>query len=67
MRFWVFDSHFLGFGFQQQLNMVYLQHPGVVAHRACSNAVAFKESPGLSRCEPGCNMEEQLLVGTSTR
>ena len=57
----------LVFGHPQQLNMVYLHCVGIAVHRGCFNALFNKQLSGLSRREPGCNVEEQSLVGTSTR
>ena len=66
MRFWVFESDFPVFGCQQRLNRANSHRSGIATPHVCCNAVVMKDRAGLVWCEPGCDMEEQPLVGVST-
>jgi hypothetical protein len=66
MRLGVFEGDFSVLGCQPLLYRAFQYRSGIGVRRTCFNAVVTRNRVGLIRCEPGCNVQEQSLVGIST-
>ncbi len=58
IEWWVFEGNFPVFGRQQHPNRAYRCRPGRATPRVGLYTVVTMDRPGLSRREPGCNVEE---------